>query len=261
MLWFIHLFDLSMFKFSVHFKTGLINSGQRVTQAPWRLEFIMTWIKMGKIVGFIVKWIFMDTTEKIHSDFAGYMSPAFPGSGVHAGKPTPFPMYAGKPHPLPIPSACWEANPLPFTVHAGKPTPLPLLSACWEANPLLLPSACWEANPFPLPNACWEARPPSQCMLGSQPPTCLMHFLILTTAKWALIEVTLLAIFLPSKHCLHAWRFHEYGISWVYHAAGMTGIESSGIENSGIESVYICNFLWDFTAKTTDISTRSPTTL
>ena len=38
----------------------------------------------------------------------------------------------------------------------------------------------------------------------------------------------------------------------------MTGIERSGIENSGIESVYICNFLWDFTAKTRDISTRSP---
>ena len=79
----------------------------------------------------------MDTTEKIHSDFAGYMSPAFPSSGVHAGKPTPFQVHAGKPHPLPLPSACWEAN------------------------PPALPSACWEANP----------TPPSQCMLGSQPPS------------------------------------------------------------------------------------------
>ena len=80
-----------------------------------------------------------------------------------------------------------------------------------------------------------------------------MHFLILFTTKWALIEVTPLAFFFPWRHCLHAWWFLEYRVSWVYHAAGMIGIKSSCIE-----SMYICNFLWDFTAKTRDISTRSP---
>ena len=47
------------------------------------------------------------------------------------------------------------------------PPAFPSSGACWEANNHF---PMHDGKPTPFPSTCWEVNPPSQCMLGSQPP-------------------------------------------------------------------------------------------